>query len=289
MKRLTGLALAAGLWLGASGIAAEPAPQVAPSPPGGVAAPAPHPGYQVPTGAVWSTPSDATGSRGTRLFHLTRWGLPGRISQVPAEPYDPTTVAPQPGIPYLPGRGASGAPAAVSHPFPGPPPAVTEPCASGDCGSARGSCWERAKAWLCYHPTPYHFPCTPTPFYPRHYTAFLCKEQGLCGPAGCGPHGCAPASGGPVGVVAPAPVPAAVPGYETGGPVTAGGRIGALLAGLKPGRDKSDKTGPPAGWATAGATIPGYRYAIPENRAVLGKAVPVPPPAAHRAYWEPSK
>jgi hypothetical protein len=282
MKRLTGLALAAGLWSGAHGAAAEPAPQAAPSPPGVTAAPTPHPGYHVPGGAAWSTPTDAAGSRGPRLFHVPRWGLSGRTSQVSAEQYEVTPPAPQSGTPYLPPRGVSGAPVAVGHPLPAPP-ATAGACATGDYAPCRGSCWERVKAWLCFGPTPNRFPLTPTPFYPPHYTGFPCKEQGLCGPAGCGPNGCAPAGGGPAGA-------APMHGHESGGcATTGGGRIGSFLAGLRPFRDRSAKSGPPAGWATAGATIPGYRYAAPVSPAVLGKPVAVPPPVVHTAHGEPIK
>lgn len=58
------------------------------------------------------------------------------------------------------------------------------------CDTARGTCLDKFKDWLCYRPTPGGFPCAPTPYRAPLRAYFRCTEPG-CGTGACATGGCA--------------------------------------------------------------------------------------------------
>lgn len=66
------------------------------------------------------------------------------------------------------------------------------------CDTARGSCLDKFKDWLCYRPTAGGFPCTPTPYRAPLRAYFRCTEPG-CGAGACATGGCANGHGAPAG------------------------------------------------------------------------------------------
>lgn len=267
MKRLTVLALSAGLFGSAHSLrAADPLPL-----PTGVAAPTapqvPAPvlvdGLPVPAdgGTVAGTklrdrlgagPVRLAGCEGERCgpkLPSLGLGLFGKKAGDGYEPYDP-----------LPGgkmRWCSDCAPAVKYPLPPLPagisgdtrvirtPTAGGTCQDGNCGRGHtaGSCWAKFKNWLCFKQTPLHFPCKPTLRYAPLYTYAPCVEG----------YGCANGMG------APACGPAVATGVAKQG-------LGLPPRGVAGGCTPCPTPGEPI--------LPGYRLANPEAPVVTGQPVP---------------
>ncbi len=100
---------------------------------------------------------------------------------------------------------------------------VATPCDNGGCAPAAGSksCCQKIKDWVCYRPTPVHFPCVPTEKQPGLYTYFPTQQgPGVgCATGNCGAGGCATGKGlkqRTTGNCVACPTPAApvMPGYR---------------------------------------------------------------------------
>jgi hypothetical protein len=148
-------------------------------------------------------------------------------------------------------------------------------CAPGRARGHDGSCWEKLKNWLCYHPTKTELPkLCPTPYYTPLQGMFPCTPGG-CG-AGCGTCAGGYAPGQPWFVYPGAPAPPPPPPMQPPVPPGTGARANP---GSGAGTSAAAVTFPPRGvqgaavaptWQGRVAPMPatpgiaGYRFAAPE-------------------------